>query len=117
MRNLGLDILRLAAVILTLGRHLHLPPGKNPILGAWQTGGWVGVDMFFVLSGFLVSGLLFKEFLRERRVDLKRFLIRRACKIYPAFYCLIAVTVAVQIWTHRPIGLRSLLGEVLFLQN
>jgi peptidoglycan/LPS O-acetylase OafA/YrhL len=49
-------------------------------------GGWTGVDLFFVLSGFLVSGLVFKEYKSESSFDPKRFLIRRGFKIYPAYY-------------------------------
>jgi peptidoglycan/LPS O-acetylase OafA/YrhL len=61
MRNLGLDLLRLLAVVLVLGRHLNLPKNPSPLLIAWNRGGWVGVDLFFVLSGFLISGLLFTD--------------------------------------------------------
>jgi|GEM_PF-2404241 peptidoglycan/LPS O-acetylase OafA/YrhL len=43
------------------------------------------VDLFFVPSGFLISSLLFSEYKRYGRIDVKRFWIRRAFKIYPAF--------------------------------
>lgn len=49
MRNLGLDLLRFTALFLVLGRHLQLPEEANPLLRTWQRGGWVGVDLFFVL--------------------------------------------------------------------
>ena len=65
-RNKPLDILRAFAILLVLGRHLDPYQGKHllfkKILNLWQEGGWIGVDLFFVLSGFLISGLLFKEF-------------------------------------------------------
>ena len=48
--------------------------------------GWTGVDLFFVLSGFLISGLLFSEYKKRHAIDFKRFFIRRGLKIYPAFY-------------------------------
>ncbi|MBI2300788.1 MAG: acyltransferase, partial [Armatimonadetes bacterium] len=54
--------------------------------------GWTGVDLFFVLSGFLVSGLLFREYQRYRELRGVPFLIRRGFKIYPAYYALILVT-------------------------
>jgi peptidoglycan/LPS O-acetylase OafA/YrhL len=117
MRNLGLDILRLTAVVLVLGRHIHLPKTEIPFLKIWKTGGWIGVDLFFVLSGFLVSGLLFREFIREQKVDLKRFLIRRGFKIYPAFYALLLFTISFKVVADQPIGIRPLLGELLFFQN
>ena len=76
-----LDLLRGAAILLVLGRHL-----PEAVLGAqgfipaflalWQKSGWIGVDLFFVLSGFLVSGLLFKEYRESGKVDFLRFFIR-----------------------------------------
>jgi len=117
MRNLGLDLLRLLAVLFVFGRHLTVPEGAPGFLRVWQTGGWVGVDLFFVLSGFLVSGLLFREYLRHESVNLKRFLIRRGLKIYPPFYVLIALTLVVKIVSDQPPSTRLVVGEVFFLQN
>ena len=117
-RNLGLDLLRLVAILLVIGNHLATPPpGGGPLLAGWMRGGWVGVDLFFVLSGYLVSGLLFKEYQRQGRVSLGRFLLRRGLKIYPAFWVMIAGTVAYLWLHHRPVPLRHLLGELLFVQN
>jgi len=77
-RNQSLDMLRGVAVLLVLGRHMD---GA----GIWSSAGWCGVDLFFVLSGFLISGLLFTEFKKTGTIDVKRFWIRRGFKIYPAF--------------------------------
>lgn len=117
MRNLGLDLLRIIAVLLVLGRHLRLPKDPHLVLKAWKTGGWVGVDLFFVLSGFLVSGLLFREYQREQSVDFKRFLVRRGFKIYPAFYTLIGFTILVGLISGHSIPTRQLVGEITFFQN
>lgn len=117
MRNLGLDLLRFVAVFLVLGRHLHLPPNASPILETWKRGGWIGVDLFFVLSGFLVSSLLFKEQIRRGSVDVGRFLIRRGFKIYPAFWCMLTFTLTVQNMQGTPPTTQTLFGELLFLQN
>jgi peptidoglycan/LPS O-acetylase OafA/YrhL len=117
MRNLGLDLLRLVAVLLVLGRHLHLAPDTNPFLRLWHRGGWIGVDLFFVLSGFLVSGLLFKEYQRTQSLDLKRFLFRRGFKIYPAFYVMILVTIGVNLLTGHSMTPRAMIAEFLFFQN
>lgn len=117
MRNLGLDLLRFVAVFLVLGRHLHLTPDASQILQTWKRGGWVGVDLFFVLSGFLVSSLLFKEQIRAGTVDIGRFLIRRGFKIYPAFWCMLTFTLTVQNLQGTPPTKQSLFGELLFLQN
>ena len=56
----SLDVLRGVAVLLVLFRHL---PNDNAsqVLRAIQSVGWTGVDLFFVLSGFLISGLLFRR--------------------------------------------------------
>ncbi len=117
MRNLGLDLLRFVAVFLVLGRHLHLPQDASPILETWKRGGWVGVDLFFVLSGFLVSSLLFKEQLRTGSIDIGRFLIRRGFKIYPAFWCMLTFTLTIQNLQGTPPVRSALLGELLFMQN
>lgn len=62
-----------------------------PLAGLWYRVGWAGVDLFFVLSGFLVSGLLFAEFKRAGRVNVGRFLVRRSFKICPAYFAYLAM--------------------------
>ncbi len=84
-RNQSLDVLRCIAVLLVLGVH-------DPYYHFWFRIGWIGVDLFFVLSGFLISGLLFKDYQAHGSIDWRRFLIRRGFKIYPSFYMLLAVT-------------------------
>jgi peptidoglycan/LPS O-acetylase OafA/YrhL len=83
----------------------------------WAKCGWCGVDLFFVLSGFLVSGLLFREFQKQGQIALPRFFIRRGFKIYPAFYLLILVTVLVIAAFGGNLRLKSVLSEILFIQN
>jgi len=88
-RLIGLDLLRALAIVLVLFSHAPVPvegdlPGVlSAILLALKRGGWVGVDLFFVLSGFLVSGLLMREHQRHGTVKVGRFLVRRGWKIYP----------------------------------
>jgi peptidoglycan/LPS O-acetylase OafA/YrhL len=113
-RNTNLDALRGIAILLVLGRHLQYFP-------LWTKVGWAGVDLFFVLSGFLISGLLFQEWKTRGAIDFKRFYIRRAFKIYPAFYLLLLVTAIVNptlpgIVSH-PITWKAMLAEVFFVQN
>lgn len=81
-----IDFLRGLAILLVLFSHQWI---ADPL----QKMGWIGVDLFFVLSGFLVSGLLFNEHRKFGSIEAKRFLIRRGFKIYPAFYFSIALTV------------------------
>ena len=81
--------------------------------------GWAGVDLFFVLSGFLISGLLYSEYKKRQDISFKRFFVRRGLKIYPAFYVLILVTFAAQhlLWHGAPSPLRSFFNEFVFIQN
>jgi peptidoglycan/LPS O-acetylase OafA/YrhL len=117
-RDRWLDALRGVAVLLVLGRHLELPADAHPLLACWQRGGWVGVDLFFVLSGFLVSGLLFREYRRSGSLLLWRFLVRRAFRIYPAFFVLLGCTWLVSQVLHTPrVSGRAFLVEMLFVQN
>ena len=88
-RLLQLDFLRGIAILLVIGHHevigRHLG-WANLVAGYWGKVGWTGVDLFFVLSGFLVGGLLFSEVNRGGTIDVRRFLIRRGFKIWPSYY-------------------------------
>ncbi|MEO6259381.1 MAG: acyltransferase [Thermoanaerobaculia bacterium] len=121
-RSTTLDVLRAIAVLAVLGRHMAVcPPTLSPLLHGltkiWNQGGWAGVDLFFVLSGFLISGLLFREHQKYGSVFLKNFFIRRGLKIYPPFLVLILVTVLVTVIRGHPVPLNGLLHELLFVQN
>jgi peptidoglycan/LPS O-acetylase OafA/YrhL len=122
MRSQPLDILRAVAILLVLGQHAFVDAedtGGVPavVVRAWQTGGWTGVDLFFVLSGFLVSGLLFKEYMVHGDVWLGRFLIRRGFKIYPAFYAFLLLMLLPALIGGQVIDWRPLACEGLFVQN
>jgi peptidoglycan/LPS O-acetylase OafA/YrhL len=82
-------------------------------------GGWIGVDLFFVLSGYLVSGLLFEEHKRVGHVSAGRFLARRGFKIYPPFYFLVvcSVLLATLVIPHGQVRRAHLWAELLFVQN
>lgn len=79
-------------------------------LAHWMNYGGYGLSLFFVLSGYLISGLLFAE-LESGSINVGRFLIRRGFKIYPAFYVFIALTCGLS--TTRP----WLPVEVFWLQS
>ncbi|MSP58983.1 MAG: acyltransferase [Myxococcales bacterium] len=118
VRSAAIDALRGVAILLVLGRHipevLQLPAVVHTALAEWRRFGWIGVDLFFVLSGFLVSGLLFREHQRHGRLFAGRFLIRRGFKIYPGFYLLLFATWLV---LGRWLPPHALLSEGLFVQN
>src|ERR1051325_7889657 len=86
-RNQSLDVLRGVAVLLVIAYHY-------PYFSIMKIA-WIGVDLFFVLSGFLISGLLFLEIQRTGSIRIGRFLLRRGFKIYPAFYFYILLTALV----------------------
>lgn len=103
-------MLRGIAVLLVVFRH-HRASGPLGEIG------WLGVDLFFVLSGFLVSGLIFDEHRLTHRFDGLRFLIRRGFKIYPSFYAFILVTFILKWALGRQDPWINYLAEVLFFQN
>ncbi len=115
--------MRGVAIILVLGAHLRppplhsIPPEVSILLDLWMRVGWAGVDIFFVLSGYLVSGLLFSEARNRHTVDVKRFLIRRAFKIYPLFWLTVLLIFLARSILNAPISPSDVLGELLFLQN
>ncbi len=97
-RVLQLDVLRGVAILMVLGRHHPLYPSDSgvfePLFASWKNFGWSGVDFFFVLSGFLIGGLLFRELNQQGALDVKRFMIRRGLKIWPAYFLLILAAFA-----------------------
>lgn len=104
-----LDFLRGVAIILVLLRHEYL-------FQFTKNAGWIGVDLFFTLSGFLVSGLLFKEYLKYGDIQPKRFLIRRGFKIYPIYY-LSYIIYLVPIILNNEFNLVGFLADMVFIQN
>ncbi|MEZ6183806.1 MAG: acyltransferase [Planctomycetota bacterium] len=117
-RLASLDVLRALAILLVLGRHWPAvgTPVPSWLFQTWKRGGWVGVDLFFVLSGFLIGGLFFREHARHGRLDPVRFLIRRGFKIYPGYYALLAFSVVTGV-ANAPVTVRSTLCEAFYLQN
>jgi len=88
----GLDGIRALAVLGVMLYHADL---------SWMPGGFLGVDVFFVLSGFLITSLLLEEFARSGRIDFKRFYIRRARRLLPALLLMLAVVGAAVAFFYR----------------
>lgn len=76
----GLDGLRAIAIGIVFGFHMGLPG---------MSLGWVGVQLFFVISGFLITGILLRS--RERPFYFRNFYVRRTLRIFPIYYVLIAL--------------------------
>jgi peptidoglycan/LPS O-acetylase OafA/YrhL len=99
----GLDGLRALAVIAVLLYHADL---------AWIPGGFLGVEVFFVISGYLITALLLAEWRQRGRIDLKTFWLRRARRLLPALYVLLVVTLAFAV-VFLPAEVAGLRGDVL----
>ena len=113
-REIELDFLRGIAILLVMDFH-DAPYGllNYPLrLFHMQHFGVVGVDIFFVLSGFLVGGLLVKEWRVKGRIDSKNFLIRRGFKIWPQYYVFLLLLL---VTGHRTV--HELWGNLLNIQN
>jgi peptidoglycan/LPS O-acetylase OafA/YrhL len=78
----GLDGVRALAVLGVLFYHADL---------VWMKGGFLGVDVFFVLSGFLITSLILEEFDRSGRIDFAKFYLGRARRLLPAVLLMLAV--------------------------
>ena len=91
-RQPGLDLLRAGAVVLVVCYHAGLFGLTLP----WdcQRFGWIGVDLFFVLSGYLIGGQLLTPLTGGSRIDLPRFFWRRALRILPAYLAVLAIYTA-----------------------
>ena len=98
----GLDGLRAISVTAVLLYHADV---------TWMTGGFLGVDVFFAISGYLITSLLLAEFRGRGGVDVKQFYLRRARRLLPALFLLLGcVTVFAVIFL--PDEVRSLRADV-----
>ncbi|NLH66456.1 MAG: acyltransferase, partial [Candidatus Microthrix parvicella] len=88
-----LDGIRGLAVLTVVFFHLEL---------GWMRGGYLGVDVFFVLSGFLISTLLIREWTKHGRIDLKGFWVRRARRLLPAMLVVLAAVAAFAVFLAQP---------------
>src|SRR6476469_10780651 len=64
--------------------------------------GWIGVDLFFVLSGYLIGGQLLAPLTRKEPVKLGRFFLRRALRILPAYLVILAIYFVLPAWREYP---------------
>ena len=121
-RNTNLDALRGIATLMVLGRHagmaLTLLHASNVLSSCTERIGWAGVDLFFVLSGFLISGLLFADYQEHGKIGVGRFYIRRGLKIWPSFYALIAAGLLIDaVMKGHHLSSKGLLAELFFMQD
>ena len=94
----------------------NVASGWRAILLTWQRGGWVGVDLFFVLSGFPYPGCCLPSSTRAAVFD-RPLVHRRGWKIYPPFLTLIAATVVGAFVPGVSVDKRVVASELSFLQS
>ena len=107
----GLDGLRALAVVAVMVYHAN---------HTWLSGGFLGVEVFFVISGYLITLLLIAEHERHGRIDLGQFWLRRARRLLPAlFVMLAALAVYMTLFNSRPLGRTrgDFLGGLLYGSN
>jgi peptidoglycan/LPS O-acetylase OafA/YrhL len=102
LRFPGLDTLRAAAILAVMLYHLNLQGLLPSVLQPLAIVGWAGVDLFFVLSGFLIGSQLLKPYLVGQRPSLRDFYTRRAYRIFPAFFVVLLLYSVVPLWREAP---------------
>ena len=90
-RNDGLDTLRAFAIILVFTYHYMVFVSQEATFGWGSTAGWTGVDLFFVLSGYLISNQLFSGLVRGQALSLKAYYARRLLRTLPNYYVVLAL--------------------------
>ena len=95
-RQPGLDLLRALAIIVVVIYHAGIM--GFPLPNRVHRWGWIGVDLFFVLSGYLIGGLLLTELGHNNRLNMRRFYARRALRIMPAYFVILAIYFLIPPW-------------------
>ena len=98
----GLDGIRALAILAVLLYHGGV---------AWADGGFLGVEAFFVLSGFLITSLLIAEWRRSATIALRAFWARRARRLLPALFCLVAVVGLYEVLSSNADAVPGLKGD------
>jgi peptidoglycan/LPS O-acetylase OafA/YrhL len=114
-RQPGLDLLRALAIIVVVIYHAALFGFKLP--GRVDRFGWIGVDLFFVLSGYLIGGQLLAPLARDQRMNLGRFFARRALRIMPAYFVVLAIYFLLPSWREYSEMSQPLWKFLLSIQN
>jgi len=111
-RRADIQGLRAVAVVLVVAFHAGLP----------IPGGFLGVDVFFVISGFVITGLLLREFSSAGRLNLRRFYARRFRRLIPALALVVTATVLLAVPLQSPFGAQQVtaktgIGAMLLVAN
>ena len=112
----GLDTLRAAAIAWVLLFHSYLIGGLGDGYGLLQWSGWMGVDLFFVLSGYLIGTQVLQALSRTGTLDFPTFYARRFVRILPAFFVVLALYELWAAWPETP-GMQPLWQFLTFTFN
>ena len=112
----GLDHLRATAIVLVLLFHYNFYYGVPEWLAAFSSFGWSGVDLFFVLSGYLIADKLFRVFDAEGKINFRGFYWNRFLRIIPAYLTVVALYFSLPILQEGR-GLQPLWRFLTFTQN
>lgn len=99
----GLDTLRAIAITWVMLFHSYLIGGLGENFGVFEHAGWMGVDLFFVLSGYLIGSQVFALLRDTGSLDFAAFYTRRAFRILPAFLVVLGLYVAWPAWRETPL--------------
>jgi peptidoglycan/LPS O-acetylase OafA/YrhL len=114
----GLDGIRCLAVLMVIYAHGHFPlDGIGPLHVLKGRCGFLGVQIFFVLSGFLITTLMLREIDRTGRVSLRQFYLRRVLRIVPAYLAYLAVLAVLQVSGQARLGGRHWLALATYTVN
>lgn len=116
-RLYGLDHLRALAIILVFFFHYQFPIFGHPEwVSRFDKFGWAGVDLFFVLSGFLISSQLFSQIKQGKHIALKDFFLKRFFRILPAYWIVVAIYFCFPLFREHE-GLPPIWKFLTFTQN
>lgn len=93
----GLDLLRAIAILLVFAYHASVFFAHPAELRSWAAFGWTGVDLFFVLSGFLITSQLL-EVQARGPINLTGYFLKRGFRILPAYWLVLAVYFLIPAW-------------------
>lgn len=113
-----LDGLRCLSVFWVILIHLKFHGGR--LLEFVAGHGWMGVDMFFVISGFLITGILLREHNGTGQISLRNFYARRILRIWPAYYLLLAIITLLalcRVGSDAPMILNTIKWPAMYLTN
>ncbi|HEY1528544.1 MAG TPA: acyltransferase [Candidatus Angelobacter sp.] len=114
-REPGLDLMRAIAILWVMLWHMHfaLHPGVWSLPGRY---GWMGVDLFFVLSGYLIGSQLLRPYMRGSQPSIGGFYLRRAFRVLPAYLTVLLLYFAIPVFREAP-GLSPAWQFLTFTEN